>query len=234
MDANDFPDEGGLRRAFEREGRVWFRDVLGADDLAAFDAVGALPSKAGQRLQASAPLARALAPMGSLRTAIARLDERARPVRVVAFNKSDDANWGVPWHQDRVIAVTDRADVPGFHNWSKKSAVWHCEPPRAILDGMLFVRVYLDDTDRAGGAMEIALGSHAKGLVPSDMAAPEAEASPREICAARRGDVLVLKMLTLHASKPADAPGTRRVLRIDFAAADLPPPLSWTDFGGAG
>lgn len=48
-----------------------------------------------------------------------------------------------------------------------------------------------------------------------------------EICEADRGDILILKMLTLHGSKPSTVKTDRRVFRIDFASTDLPTPLNW-------
>jgi hypothetical protein len=150
------------------------------------------------------------------------------PVRIIAFNKSENANWRVPWHQDRVIAVAAKADVAGYKNWTSKSGTWHCEPPQAILDGMLFVGVHRDDTNQSNGAMEIALGSHAHGVIHAANAEEVASACPIETCAAKRGDVLILKMLTLHSSQPAKVPSARRVLRMDFASTQLPSPLSWS------
>ena len=44
-----------------------------------------------------------------------------RPVRVLYFDKNPDANWAVPWHQDRTIAVAQRIDVPGYDMWSVKA-----------------------------------------------------------------------------------------------------------------
>lgn len=158
--------------------------------------------------------------------ATATLDPAAKPVRVVAFNKTPTTNWGVPWHQDRVIAVANQQDVQGYNKWTKKSDVWHCEPPQQILDEMLFVRVHLDDTDQSNGAMDIAVGSHISGIIPASIAEETAHRYPIECCEAKRGDVLVLKMLTLHGSKPSKVGFSRRVLRIDFASFNLPAPLS--------
>lgn len=146
------------------------------------------------------------------------------PARVVAFNKSDGNNWGVPWHQDRVIAVAERHNAPGFGNWSRKAGTWHCEPPEEILEQMYFVRVHLDDSDAADGAMRIALGSHRLGIVPAAAARSIAGGLPQEDCGAARGDVLVLKMLTLHASRPSTTANPRRVFRIDYAPAGLTSP----------
>lgn len=57
------------------------------------------------------PLANGL-PLITLAQAI--VGSGARPVRTVFFDKSPDANWRVPRHQDMTIAVKQRKDVPGF------------------------------------------------------------------------------------------------------------------------
>lgn len=220
--------EQSLINEFEGCGRVWLRNAVEEEDLALFDSITAAPTKAGQRLDAYTALDTALSAESSLLHAIRRLASDAVPVRIVAFNKTEGANWGVPWHQDRVIAVAEKVDVVGYMNWTNKSGTWHCEPPQSVLDEMLFVRVHLDDTDQSNGAMEIAVGSHADGIIPSATAEEVASTYPKEICEAKRGDVLILKMLTLHSSKPARFPSGRRVLRIDFASSPLPLPLSWS------
>ncbi len=90
---------------------------------------------------------------------------------------------------------------------------------------MLFVRLHLDDTDSGNGAMEIALGSHLQGAISASSAASLAANCQTEICAAKRGDVLVLNMLTLHRSAPSRSESERRAIRIDFAGEALPEPL---------
>jgi ectoine hydroxylase-related dioxygenase (phytanoyl-CoA dioxygenase family) len=218
-----------LKNDFEQYGRVWLRDAVSDSDLALLDKATANSNKAGQRLGSSAALDAVLSENSSLLASIQRLDPTAVPVRTVAFNKSESANWGVPWHQDRVIAVNDKVDVEGYRNWTKKSDTWHCEPPETVLDGMLFVRVHLDDSNHSNGAMEIAVGSHAGGIIPSAQAEKAANTYPIEVCDAKRGDVLILKMLTLHCSKPATVQSGRRVLRIDLSSSLLPLPLFWNE-----
>ncbi|MGJ8612015.1 MAG: phytanoyl-CoA dioxygenase family protein [Octadecabacter sp.] len=216
-----------LQEEFEQYGRVWLRGAVSDADLALLDKATANSTNAGQRLGSSTALDAVLSKDSSLLVSIQRLDPMAVPVRTVAFNKSESANWGVPWHQDRVISVHDKVDVKGYQNWTKKSGTWHCEPPKTVLDGMLFVRVHLDDSTQSNGAMEIAVGSHAGGIVPSARAEKTANTYPIEVCNAKRGDVLILKMLTLHCSKPATIQSGRRVLRIDLSSSVLPLPLSW-------
>jgi hypothetical protein len=207
-------------------GVTWLRRALEADDLLGLDALAATEQKPGTRLQLDDAARAALAPVDRL---IEKSNPKMRPVRFVSFDKTAQTNWALPWHQDRVIAVKERHDVPGFKNWSRKGGVWHCEPPISVLNDMLFVRVHLDDADQAAGAMEIAMGSHLVGHVAADQAETVAASYPSHICEAARGDVLVLDMLTLHRSLPAAKPASRRVLRIDYAAAPLPEPLAWAN-----
>jgi hypothetical protein len=216
-----------LKNQFDVGGRLWLRNAISEDDLLHFDAAAVLDAKAGARVKPSLALSAALDRHGTLMQAIALLDPMAKPVRTVAFNKTPETNWGVPWHQDRVIAVADKHEITGFDKWTNKSGVWHCEPPKHVLDEMLFVRVHLDDTDHGNGAMEIAVGSHVEGIIPAATAEDVAHRYPIESCEAKRGDVLVLKMLTLHGSKPSNTSSSRRVFRVDFASTDLPAPLSW-------
>ena len=215
------------KEEFDRDGRTWIRNAISGDDLADLDLAASAQMKAGQRLAPTPALRRALSAKSSLSNAIARIAPQAQPVRVVAFNKTEASNWSVPWYQDRVIAVSEKRNVDGFTNWTNKSGVWHCEPPQSILEEMLFVRVHLDDTDHTNGAMQIATGSHRRGIVPANQAEATAHQHPIESTQATRGDVLILKMLTLHSSKPAISQTSRRVLRIDFATSHLPVPLEW-------
>jgi Phytanoyl-CoA dioxygenase (PhyH) len=211
----------------QNTGRLWWRGALDATSLARLDLAFKLSTRPGARLEIGTELHQALGPDSRFGSRLQVVLPNAKPVRVVAFDKTPEQNWGVPWHQDRVIAVKSRHDVPGYHNWSQKSGVWHCEPPAAVLEQMLFLRVHLDDADLGNGGMEIALGSHQAGPVNASKAADIAARYVTENCVAARGDVLVLNMLILHRSKPATDTRPRRVFRVDYGATDLPTPLGW-------
>lgn len=211
----------------ERDGRVWFRDALGADDLGLLDGACEVSGAPGARLDWNDGLARAVGVGSGLTELARRLLPGAVPVRVVVFNKSSDLNWNVPWHQDRVIAVRAWHDVEGFHAWTRKAGVWHVEPPIDFLRDMIFARVHLDDADAQNGCLELALGSHAHGRVNAEDAETVAKSARLDICQARRGDVLFVKALTLHRSRSSALHTDRRTLRIDYCARRLPPPLAW-------
>lgn len=154
-------DAPQMRQDLEHQGCVWRRHAVPPDELARMGAQMALNDRPGARIHRDDP------PFETIRTAqwaqkIAGIWPSRQPVRVLSFDKSPDAI-GVPWHQDRVIAVKEKADAPGVSNWSKKPGIWHCEPPADILDQMLFVRVHFDRTDAENGAMEIARASHKAG-----------------------------------------------------------------------
>jgi ectoine hydroxylase-related dioxygenase (phytanoyl-CoA dioxygenase family) len=155
------------------------------------------------------------------------LGEEARPVRGILFDKTPEANWKVPWHQDVTIAVAEKRDVEGFGPWSVKAGVLHVQPPAGVLENMLSVRIHLDPSGAENGALRVLPGSHLLGRLPEcEIAALLAE-RPAVHCAAARGDVLLMRPLLLHASSPSTTPGHRRVIHIDFAAINLQCGLRW-------
>lgn len=220
------PEPASLRE-LETVGRVWFRKTLDEDELARFDRACQLDRAPGVRLQACEELARCAGASSTVARLADSLQPGARPVRYVAFNKSPDANWQVPWHQDRVIAVRERHPVGGFDNWTQKAGTWHVEPPADYLRDMIFARIHLDDTNERNGCLELALRTHLLGRISADVATDIAQDATVEPCRARRGDILFVKALTLHSSKRSQIVRPRRTLRIDFCARDLPSPLAW-------
>jgi len=215
-----------IKAQFDAEGRVWLRNAISPDTLATLRELSDAKGEPGVRLSNQGDLVQVLK-QSPMERQLGAILPGVRPVRIVSFDKSPSANWSVPWHQDRMIAVKEKADVQDFKNWSKKAGIWHCEPPREILESMLFVRIHLDSCTADDGAMDAALGSHRAGIVDAEAAADFASRFPLETTTAEAGDVLILHMLTLHRSKRSSAQSNRRVLRMDYAADALPPPLEW-------
>lgn len=207
----------------EREGRTWVRRMLSPTSLTAIDIGLETQRSPGVRfmLEHSSPLLREV-------TAMARVIlPGAELVRVVAFDKAEADNWTLPWHQDRVVALKQRVETPGFTNWTKKVGVWHAEPPIELLERMVFARVHLDPANKENGCLQLALGSHRRGKIAAAAAANIAHASPVEYCVAERGDVLFAKALILHRSAPSHSKVGRRAIRVDYCAEQLPTPLKW-------
>ena len=92
---------------------------------------------------------------------------------------------------------------------------------------MLTLRLHVDPVGPGNAPLLIAPGSHRLGVLP-EAAIPAAVARCGALaCLADPGDVWVYATPILHASEPADAPTRRRVLQVDYAAAELPGGLEW-------
>lgn len=153
-----------------------------------------------------------------------------RPVRAIWFNKSAEANWLVAWHQDLAIAVRERIETPGFEAWSVKEGVPHVQPPAAVLERMLTVRIHLDDADERNGALRVIAGSHRLGRLNAEQIANLREERGETLCAAAAGDALLMRPLLLHASGRSTNDRPRRVLHLEYAGEDLPDGLGWNEF----
>ena len=131
-------------------------------DIATFNIT---PGRAGIRnLLALVPSVKILAQSPEIRSLVEPiLGDGARVVRGIFFDENPTTNWKVPWHQDLTIAVKSRLDLPDYHPWSVKAGISHVQPPRAILEQMLTVRIHLDRTDESNGALKVIPGSHRQG-----------------------------------------------------------------------
>ena len=147
-------------------------------------------------------------------------------VRGTFFDKVPGANWNLSWHQDSVIAVRNRADVDGFESWSLKSGVLQVQPPHEILGQMIALRIHLDDCRADNGCLRVLPGSHAHGWLDDEI--EKWKAQVKEVrCEVGCGGVIAMRPLVLHASSPAESPGHRRVIHLEFAARPLPGDLQW-------
>ena len=157
------------------------------------------------------------------------LGPEAKPVKGILFDKTEQANWAVPWHQDITIAVRERLSIPGYTAWSEKDGVPHVQPPAEVMQQILAIRVHLDDCPPENGALKIIPGSHAHGrLNDSDVECWRATV-PTVTCAAQAGDILFLRPLLLHSSAAATPPKRRRVLHVEYASVQLPGGLAWSE-----
>lgn len=154
-------------------------------------------------------------------------------VRGILFDKTAAANWKVGWHQDLVVALRERRECEGFGPWSIKAGVVHAQAPAHVLEGMLAVRLHLDDCGPDRGPLRVLPGTHRLGKLDAEAIARARGATGEVICAIPLGGALLMRPLLLHASSPARQPGHRRVIHIEFAAADLPSGLTWHDAIGS-
>lgn len=172
----------------------------------------------GQRLTNMRKLSGLLPSM--FKTTLTEFGYNPAPLRAVGFNKTPEHNWSLPWHQDRVIAMTDRIDDPRYTNWSRKSGVWHCEPPARDLERMAFAYIAFDDMDQHSGGLELANGSHRQGVLQERQIDDIIKACDIICPALRHGEVLLVSALMLHRSGILTGKINRRSLRVDFAKAE--------------
>ena len=155
-------------------------------------------------------------------------------VRAILFDKTPDANWKVAWHQDLTIPTRERLERPGYGPWSLKAGIHHVEPPLAILERMLTVRIHLDHCGLENGPVRVLPGTHRHGkLTAAGIYQWKDRVSPVDTpCAA--GALLLMRPLLIHASSAATRPGHRRVIHLEYAAGALPDGLHWREaWGGA-
>jgi ectoine hydroxylase-related dioxygenase (phytanoyl-CoA dioxygenase family) len=149
-------------------------------------------------------------------------------VRGLFFNKTRSSNWKVVWHQDLTIAVRERRDVDGFGPWTMKAGVLHVQPPADIMSGILAIRLHLDESGLDNGPLRVIAGSHREGRLSAErIASWEKENSV--IRTVPKGGALLMRPLLLHASSSCVVPKSRRVIHLEFAAAELPHGLHWHD-----
>jgi len=183
--------------------------------------------RAGLRLHGIAGLAE-LAGFDALGREPARLlGVNVRPVRAILFDKTEATNWALGWHQDRTIAVRKRVDLPGFGPWSVKSGMLHVEPPFALIERMVTIRVHLDAVSADNAPLLIAPGSHRLGRIAESDLATVVENCGRATCLAEAGDVWVYATSIVHASAASVRTGHRRVLQIDYSVDSLGDRLEW-------
>ena len=147
-------------------------------------------------------------------------------VRAILFDKTGDANWTVPWHQDRSISVRERLEIAGFGPWSMKAGVVHVQPPAEILRGMVTLRFHLDPCTADNGPLRVIAGTHNRILEQKEVEDCVAEGEQIS-CIVEAGGLVVMRPLILHASSPAVCASHRRVIHVEFGPATLPGGLDW-------
>jgi hypothetical protein len=148
--------------------------------------------------------------------------------KAIYFDKPAQSNWLVAWHQDLMINVDRRAaDLAGFGPWTAKAGWVAVQPPVAVLENTVTIRLHLDDCDATNGALKVVPGSHQRGIVPPETIAAHTAAAT--VCAVPAGGVMLMKPLLLHASNRSTSPRPRRVVHLEFSAAELPAGLAWRE-----
>jgi ectoine hydroxylase-related dioxygenase (phytanoyl-CoA dioxygenase family) len=158
--------------------------------------------------------------------AIARelLGAVASPFRATLFEKSARTNWLIPWHQDTALPLTSSFDAPGWGPWSEKAGALHAHAPAWALSRVIALRVHLDASTAANGALRVVPGSHTDGVLTDAGILDYVSRNAHVQCLTPRGGVLAMRPLLIHSSSKATSAEPRRVLHIEYAdSLDLEP-----------
>lgn len=164
-----------------------------------------------------------------LQAVVAALFPEARPhlTKAIYFNKPAGSNWLVAWHQDVMISVDRRQELPGYGPWTSKGGDTTVLPPREILESIITLRLHLDECDATNGALRVVPGSHRHGVIANDQHPAFTPAAVT--CEVHAGGLMLMHPLTLHASNRSTSPRPRRVIHLEFSAAELPSGLQWRE-----
>lgn len=149
-------------------------------------------------------------------------------VKSIYFDKPENSNWFVAYHQDLTISVDKKVALPGFGPYTIKQNQFAVQPPLNILEQNFTIRIHLDNTDEDNGALKVVPKSHSKGIYrPENINwATETEVS----CNVKRGGMMIMKPLLLHSSGRTTNNKKRRVIHLEFSNVMLPKELEWSEY----
>jgi len=148
-------------------------------------------------------------------------------VKSIYFDKPENSNWYVAYHQDLTISVDKKVELENFGPWTTKQNQFAVQPPLDILENIFTIRIHLDDTDENNGALKVIPKSHAKGIYRPETIDWNVEAE--NICNVERGGIMIMKPLILHGSNRTTNGKKRRVIHIEFSDKELPEELNWSE-----
>jgi ectoine hydroxylase-related dioxygenase (phytanoyl-CoA dioxygenase family) len=133
-------------------------------------------------------------------------------VKSIYFDKPEQSNWFVAYHQDLTISVDRKLSLEGFGPWTVKQDQFAVQPPFEVLEKGFTIRIHLDDTDQHNGALNVIPKSHLKGIYRPETIdwTSEKEVS----CAVPAGGIMIMKPLLLHSSARTTNGKRRRVIHI--------------------
>lgn len=148
-------------------------------------------------------------------------------VQCTLFDKTQEKNWLVAFHQDIVIPVQARVVHPSLGVWSTKEGQLYVQAPVQLLETLLAVRIHIDDCGAENGPLRVVPSSHRYGYV-TDAAAKMLRRDFGELtCTGSAGSALFMRPLLLHASSKAAVPSRRRLLHFVFGPASPGYGLAW-------
>ncbi len=147
--------------------------------------------------------------------------------KAIYFDKPGESNWFVAYHQDLSISVDKKANLENYVNWTFKKGQYGVQPPIEILQDTITIRIHLDNTNKNNGALKVIPKSHLNGITRVD--SKDWNSGNEFICEVEKGGVMLMKPLTLHASKRTTNGKKRRVIHLEFNKHKLTEPLTWLE-----
>jgi len=148
-------------------------------------------------------------------------------VKSIYFDKPEQSNWFVVWHQDLTISVNEKVELQGYSSWTSKHNQFAVQPPLEILEDNFTIRIHLDDTNASNGALKVLPGSHQKNIYRSENINWSVE--QETICEVKCGGIMIMRPLLMHASDRTVNEQKRRVIHIEFSRAELPDEIKWSE-----
>ncbi len=148
-------------------------------------------------------------------------------VKSIYFDKPEQSNWFVSYHQDLTISVDKKIVLENFGPWTVKQNQFAVQPPIAILKKNYTIRIHLDDTDENNGALKVIPKSQLKGIYRAETIDWTIERET--ICEVQKGAIMIMKPLLLHSSSKTTNNEKRRVIHLEFSNSELPNGLKWAE-----
>jgi ectoine hydroxylase-related dioxygenase (phytanoyl-CoA dioxygenase family) len=148
-------------------------------------------------------------------------------VKSIFFNKPENSNWFVSYHQDLTISVDKKLELENYGPWTTKQNQFAVQPPLEILNSIYTIRIHLDDTDENNGALKIIPKSHTMGVLKSEDISKIK--IPEIICKVKCGGIMFMRPLLLHSSNRSVDKRQRRVIHIELSNANLEKNLHWAE-----
>jgi predicted DNA-binding transcriptional regulator YafY len=164
----------------------------------------------------------------SLKTIVQSIDKDAFICKAIYFDKNEEANWSVTWHQDLTINLQDKKKVKNYTGWTSKDGVISVCPPQEINESIFTIRIHLDEVDEKNGCLYIVPGSQKKVHTDEEKQVITENSEPIPI-KVQEGGIMLMKPLLLHKSAKSTNQRKRRVIHLEFTSVKLANGLEWAE-----
>jgi ectoine hydroxylase-related dioxygenase (phytanoyl-CoA dioxygenase family) len=148
-------------------------------------------------------------------------------VKSIYFDKPEQSNWFVAYHQDLTISVDKKIELENYGPWTIKQDQFAVQPPLEVLNNIFTIRIHLDDTDENNGALKVIPKSHLKGICRPETI--DLTKEKEAICEVNKGGIMIMRPLLLHSSSRTTNNAKRRVIHIEFSNTELVNGLNWSE-----